>query len=427
MKTDPETTLVVPEATRVRKHRIRRSFVALLILLSSIFVAVSTVAAWGHWLVLDTDHFVNTMAPIPSDPTVANALSIRITNDAFDALEVEDRIADRLPPRLAFLAGPVADGVHGFVQTRVQKVIQSERFQALWEAAVRRSHAVAVAVLKAQTKVVSTTGGVVSLDLIPFVNEALKAVEGRASQILGHPVDLPTFTGGELPSEARARLEQALGTTLPTDFGTIVVFRSTAIEQGQKAIRFFDRVVITLPILTLILIGLALLLSVNRRRTGLQLLVGSLVALVVVRVLLRRVTDDISNLGQTPQRQDGLHIIASQIFHGLFSATALILVVLFLSIATLLVTGPYKWAVALRGRTADVWQAVTTTDREAAAGATVTWLRAHHDPMQIGGAIAAVVLLLFFDVSWPGFLAIGGLLVLYELALSRIGGVEQVA
>jgi hypothetical protein len=41
--------------------------------------------------------------------------------------------------------------------------------------------------------------------------------------------------------------------------------------------------------------------------------------------------------------------------------------------------------------------------------------------LQLGGAIAFVLLLLILDLSWLGFLLLGGLIALYEIWLARLG------
>src|SRR5205085_5544292 len=176
-----------------------------------------------------------------------------------------------LPPKVAFIAGPITNAVHGFVQDQVQTIIQSPQFTAFWRTAVLFSSTQAVDVLRGHTGTVSVQNGTVTLNLIPVVNNALKEVQARASELLGRSVTLPTITAGMVPAEARAKLEQALGITLPPNFAQIVIFRSSSLEAAQTAVRIFDRSVWALAILSLIFILLALVLSDRKRRTVLQL------------------------------------------------------------------------------------------------------------------------------------------------------------
>jgi hypothetical protein len=409
-------------AQRVRRHRARRLTIGFLVLLSSILVAVTTVTVWSHWLLLDSDHFTNTVAPLPSDPTVANALSLRITSDAFEALDVEQRLADRLPPRLTFIAGPLTEGVQGFVHDRVNQLLRSAGFSNLWREAVHFAHAQAVAVMRGEGNVVSTTDGTVTLNLIPMVDGALQTAQDQISRLLGRDITIPTITSGQLPDAARERLEEALDLHLPDSFGQVVVFRSSAIEQGQRAVKFFDRLVIVLPILALLVVTIALWLSVNRRRTLLQILAGSLLALILVRVVVRWIEADVSGLGRTPQGQRALHIVAAQIFQGIFETTMWLSVAAFVVVAVALLTGPYGWAITTRRQTVSLAKSTVVAGSRLRTDETVMWIRVHHDALQFGGVIGAVVLLLLLDISWVSFLVVGALLAVYEFVLARITG-----
>jgi hypothetical protein len=209
---------------------------------------------------------------------------------------------------------------------------------------------------------------------------------------------------------------------LPDSFGQVVVFRSSALEQGQRAVKFFDRLVVVLPILTLLVVTIALWLSVNRRRTLLQILAGSLLALILVRVVVRWIEADVGGLGRTPQGQRALNIVAAQIFHGIFETTMWLAVVAFVVVAVALLTGPYGWAITTRRQTASLAKATVVASSRLRTDETVLWIRMHRDALQFGGVIGAVVLLLLLDISWVSFLVLGALLAVYELVLARITG-----
>ena len=51
-------------------------------------------------------------------------------------------------PRLAFLAGPISNGVEGFVQDQLLKVFASDAFATAWEQANRFVHAQLIAALE---------------------------------------------------------------------------------------------------------------------------------------------------------------------------------------------------------------------------------------------------------------------------------------
>jgi len=88
-----------------------------------------------------------------------------------------------------------------------------------------------------------------------------------------------------------------------------------------------------------------------------------------------------------------------------------------------LITGPYPWAVTVRGWVRDGARGIAAAFSGHATPDTARtrWLRDHRDGLMLGGAIVAVLLLLLFDLSLWGFVIAGIVITLYELALSRLG------
>jgi hypothetical protein len=95
-------------------------------------------------------------------------------------------------------------------------------------------------------------------------------------------VTLPTIQPGDVPSEAIARLEQALGIDLPDNYGQIIVYDSNDLEALQKTLYTAERLLTLLLVLIPILAATALVVS-TRRRTLIQLTVGGSIGLVIVR------------------------------------------------------------------------------------------------------------------------------------------------
>src|SRR3954468_14107147 len=68
----------------VHRHRGRR--LTSMVVLVAILVPVATLSAWAGRTVLNTDRFAATVSDVTSDPAVLAALSTRITDEAFDAV-----------------------------------------------------------------------------------------------------------------------------------------------------------------------------------------------------------------------------------------------------------------------------------------------------------------------------------------------------
>ena len=108
-------------------------------------------------------------------------------------------------------------------------------------------------------------------------------MSGLASDLAGKPVTLPVITSADPPQQAVTKLSQALGVPLPASFGEITLVRSSDLAAVRQGVKAFDGLTLILPLVTIALIALALALSVNRRRTVLQLAVGVSLLMIIER------------------------------------------------------------------------------------------------------------------------------------------------
>jgi hypothetical protein len=82
-------------------------------------------------------------------------------------------------------------------------------------------------------------------------------------------------------------------------------------------------------------------------------------------------------------------------------------------------SGPYRWAVALRSSVKRTWLSIAG-GRGGDHRGVVGWMASHAAGLQLGGAVVAGILLLIVSVSWLSFLIIGVLLAAYEVCLQWI-------
>ena len=184
-----------------------------------------------------------------------------------------------------------------------------------------------------------------------------------------------------------------------------------------------------LVIATPLLFVAAVWLSRNRRGTILALTVGSVLLLVLVRRVVLRFQETIVAIPPRPEGQAAAHAVTDQLRGGLFDLTAAVIAVGLAIIVIALLTGPFRWAVALRRGVAhlgrSVWDAGGRLAPGPDTGGGVGWIAEHRQALQVGGALLVVAVLLIFDVSWGWFLAIIALLVCWELILWRLGGAAE--
>jgi hypothetical protein len=420
-----EAQLESIEARPKKRQRMRRIFTPILVALSIVVFTVTVPAVWGARTVLNTDRYVATVGPLAADPAVQASIATKLTDQVFVALNVEGTLSSVLAEigeRATVLAAPLTIAVRGFVQDQVLKVVQSDAFQTFWVEANRFVHTQVLAILRGEGDTVSTVEGKVLLNLLPLVNLALGSIERVATDLVGRDLTLPTIEEGEAPSESITKLEQALGVDLPDSYGQIVVYNSEDLEALQQALNTLERLLVLLLILIPVLVAASLWVSTRRRRTLIQLTAGAAVGLVVVRRIAIIARDDLFDRVDT-QRFPSVRVLTNELMESLFRTTAVLLTIVLLILAIALITGPYPWAVKVRGWIRDGARGIAAAFGGHATldTARTRWLRDHRDGLMLGGAIVAVLLLLLFDLSLWGFVIAGIVITLYELALSRLG------
>ncbi len=409
------------EAQPKPRHRVRRILAPLLVALTVLVFTVTVPAAWGARTVLNTDRYVATVAPLASDPAVQVSIARRTTDQVFAALNVDAVLSEHLPEQIAFLAAPLTTAVRGFVQDQVLRVVQSDAFETFWVEANRFVHTQILKILRGEGETVTVRDGKVLLNLIPLINLALGSIQTVASDLVGRSITLPTIEPDEIPQESIAKLESALGVDLPEDYGTIAVYDSEELGALQQALDLSRRLLILLIVLIPILGGLALWLSMRRRRTLIQLAVGGTIGLVLVRRLALAGRESLYEQVDV-ERFPSVRVLTDELMESLFRYTTILLAIVLVTLLIALVTGPYPWAVGLRGWVRDLGKGIGTSPRgEGAETERIRWLREHRDAVMIGAALLGVAILFFFDLSLWVTVIVLALIGLIELAMFRLG------
>jgi len=256
----------------------------------------------------------------------------------------------------------------------------------------------------------------------------LVTVQQQASELLGKNITLPQLSGSELPSAACEKIGAALNRPIPSDCGQIPLFPKDKLDQAQHAVRAFDRLTVLLLVLTPLLLIATLLFSPTRRRTLLQLAIGTTLVMVILRRTVMWLQNTLINTGK-PENKSARQAIVHQLLHGYFTVTAWVVGIGLGLVVVALVAGPYRWAVRSRAGVVDGARALGRLTQVAAgraragaqSDATTRWVTDHLDLLRIGGAVLALVLMLVLSVSWIWLLVIVALLAGYEFWLYRVG------
>ncbi|HEU5038356.1 MAG TPA: hypothetical protein VFT70_15215 [Nocardioides sp.] len=242
--------------------------VTVLVALIAVLTPLGVVARWAHNEVADTDRYVESVAPLATDPDVQAAVTNRITTEIVTRLQVKavtdqaiQALSDRgLPPlaatSLQALGGPLSDAIEGFIHDQVARLVESDAFQTAWEQANREAHTQMVAVLTGKdTDLVQISNNAVSVNLATVIDTVKQQLIDRG------------FT---------------LAERLPAVDAQFTIFQSADITKAQNAFRILSAVNTWLPILILVLLAVAMAVARSWRRT----LVATMIAVAVSMLLL---------------------------------------------------------------------------------------------------------------------------------------------
>ena len=402
---------------------LRKVVAAVLAALAAFALVASVVGLWSAYTVLNTNRWVATVAPLPKQPAVAAAVAQYATEQVFQVLDVEQRVKTVLPEQAAFLAGPLVGQVRDAVRKTANNVLQSDRFQAIWIEANRRAHQQALEIINGTSEVVSTRGNHVYIDLLPFINQILRQLSAELPTLFGKQFSLPDLSSGEIPANLRAKVEDAVGVTLPANFAQFTLYDATQLKTVQETVVAAKRYLIGLVAGTVLLIVLALAISPRRRRTVLQLGLWLVVAAVAVTAILRAVRNQLLFTVPEGTYRDGVAAAITTITTILRQrGTQLIWLGVLVALIAYLV-GPGRVPVWLRRRVAIAARAAgrwTRAGSRAAASRGPGWISGHLDVIRIAGVVVAVGLALILS-SWTALLWIALGLVAFEVAVTLIG------
>lgn len=249
--------LFPPASTPRRAPRRRRILAGTLVVLSCILVPLSVAAIWVRNEILNTDRYVETVKPLASDPAIVASAAQRVTDELFAKVNVEKELKSALPKRAEFLAGPMTAALRSFAEDAAKKAIESQTFQDLWVRANRVAHDQVEAALTGGGRIISTKNGKVVLDLSGIMVTVRSFLSKKGIGIFDKvPI-------GKLALEYE-------------------LFDAKQLEQAQSVVDLLNKVAWGLPVVSLVLFGVAMWLSPRRRRTISHWGLGTALAVAVL-------------------------------------------------------------------------------------------------------------------------------------------------
>lgn len=156
----------------------RRGVSWAMVVVGAILLFTSVLTVWVRNQVFDTDRYVETVAPLATDPAITSALADRIANRVSEELDIESLAEDVLPEQAAVLAGPIASAADGAIDDAATDLVNSDLFRRVWVSANRAGHEGVVAALSGRDdKAVALDDGKVVLKFDVLAERVLKGID----------------------------------------------------------------------------------------------------------------------------------------------------------------------------------------------------------------------------------------------------------
>ncbi|GAA2641095.1 hypothetical protein [Streptomyces vastus] len=396
-------------AAAVRHRHLRYTAVSVLLLLAFVLAPAAVVAAWVDSEVSDTDRYVQTVAPIATEPSVQNTVTDRLTKRVVDNIDVAAitaataRALERAgaPPQVVLgaraLTGPLKSALSAAVHDIVNKVVTSDQFAEAWDDANRTAHAAVVKVLTGKG------------------SSAVQAGDGSIDLNIGTVID-----------SVKQRLADAgfaPAAKIPQVDKTVTLLHTDKLNEAQDGMRLLHVIGAWLPVMVLILAALAVWSAPAHRATLMTTAIGVGVMMIVLLVglaVMRQVYLD--SVPTTALPRDAAADIYDTFVRFLRNSTRTVLVIAVITTLAAYLYGPGRGARWVRSAAAG---GTGATGRSMArhglhTGAAGRWLGTHGDwttGIVIAGGVLALVL---WNYPTPGAVALVLGLVLLVLALLGI-------
>jgi hypothetical protein len=373
-----------PGKKKPRLRRTRAIVAWILVVLAALLVPLSVITAWAVRLTTNTDKYVETLAPLASDPVITNYIALRATDRLFEAVPVQEKVQTALPKPAQFVAAPVTQQLKGFVENELKKVLDSTWFHNLWNELNRRSHQQVVEVLTGKGTPKLQKANEVLLNVTPVVGQAVKQLDARGIHVF---------------DSAQARLEHAQGVTV----------KLASSQQISKVRGLFHRLVdLTwkVPLVALLIIIVAGLIAVDHRKTLLRIAIGAAIVTLVFLGALQLGKGFFVDHAR-PRIDPALATAAFNIIVRFLTNDLRWTLLICLIVAVILwFIGPSSWALWIRAQLArggrwvwrhirEFWDGEQRAKASKRTVATAAWISEHAAALRIAGAVVAGAVVIF--------------------------------
>jgi hypothetical protein len=241
-----ETAARTPEGGHGAPRGLRWAASVVLLVLTAVLAMAAVTANYVRSEILDTDHYVSTVAPLASDPVIQAEITDQVTRQITSLVDIEattrqalaaiTQATPRVAPLVTGLAPVIAEQATSLIHDTVSRLVQTEQFNDLWIQANRRAHQALVAVVTGESN------GAVSVNPSGAVQISTAAVITRVK-------------------DALQQRGVGFAAQIPTVDAQITVFQSPDLVKAQRAVSALQKAGAVLPWLALACAAAAVLVA----------------------------------------------------------------------------------------------------------------------------------------------------------------------
>jgi hypothetical protein len=384
-----------------RAARVARSVAApVLIIVGVLCLTLAPPAIWGRNLVLNTDRYVETLAPVAANPGVQSAVISAVDEQVSTHLDVRSLVGQVLPPQAArLLGGPLQSAAESLINTVTTRFVQSPAFQTLWVNVNRIAHQQVTYLLTgnrpANSSLRLNNTGQIVLDLAPIVQQVKDRLVSAGLTVAQN---------------------------VPTVGATLEIADAHGLVEAQRATRVLNTAADWLPWTGLVLVAGGLIAAHQRRRALIGAALGLAVGMLAIGVGL--LIGRNYYLGQIPvdqlPRATAAYLFDTVVRFLRWGIRLVLLVTLLIALGAW-VSGPYRTATVVRERVVALPRALGTRLDTGPVG---TFVAAYATAVRIGILALMFVIVLLIDSPTLGtviLLAVIAVVLLLVVEMLRAG------
>ncbi|MCF3937100.1 MULTISPECIES: hypothetical protein [Gordonia] len=389
----------------------RRFTAVVLVVLCALLTLLSVTTRYVRGELLDTDHYLTTVAPLASDPAVQGQVTDAITAAIDEQVDIRQITEDALQqlvdltpaerPRIdqtvVGLAPVLANQAESFIEQTVSRFVQSDQFEQLWVTANRAAHQSVVAVLTGDTErgaVEVDPNGAISIELGPIIEQVKQILSDRGF---------------------------AFANNIPQVDKSFVVFESPQLANAQRWVNALDKVADVLPWLALAAaIGAIAVIGAGRRLRMTAVVAVSIVVamlLLAIGLLIGRAVY-MSEIPADVLAPDAARVIFDTVVNPLRLALRAVAVAALVVALVVFFAGGSRSAQAIRRGFTGGIGALDARRKQRAPNAVEQALYQARIPVRIAVVVGAALILMFW--SYPTGLVVIWTVVITCLALAAL-------